>query len=273
VSTLSDSPLGKPTRYPEAYDPALLHAVDRAPQRDSLGIGAALPFRGEDRWTAWEAAWLDGEGRPRVGIATFAVPCTSPRLVESKSVKLYVASLNHERIDSVDAVETMLRRDLSHATGADVDVRIDVPARWARHDRRGPTGEAIDDVVPLAFPATPDAALLRSGTGSVDETLVFHGFRSVCPITGQPDHASVRLAYRGAAIARASLCAYLIGYRRDPGFHEHCVERMFVDVLQRCTPQALCVEARFTRRGGLDINPVRATDQSLIVASGPDFRQ
>ena len=273
MSTLYDSPLGKPTRYPEAYDPALLHAVDRAPQRASLGIGATVPFHGEDRWTVWEAAWLDKDGRPRVGIATFAVPCTSPRLVESKSVKLYVASLNHERIDSVEAVEAMLRRDLSRATGTDVDVQLDPPARWARHARREPTGEAIDDVVPLAFPETPDAALLRSTAGSVDETLVFRGFRSVCPITGQPDHATVRVTYRGPAIDRAALCAYLIGYRRHPGFHEHCVERTFVDVLQRCTPQALCVEARFTRRGGLDINPVRSTDERGVVASGPDFRQ
>lgn len=273
MGTIDGSPLGKSTRYPDAYDASLLYPVERAPQRASLGLGETLPFVGDDRWTVWEVAWLDAERRPRTGIGAFAVPCTSPRIVESKSVKLYFASLNHERFDGVSALEETIRRDLCAATGADVAVSIDPPPRWAAHGRSELAGEAIDDVVPLAFPDAPDASLLRAGDGAADEALVFHGFRSVCPVTGQPDYASVRIAYRGPAIDRASLAAYLFGFRRDPGFHEHCVERIFVDVSQRCAPRSLAVEARFTRRGGVDINPVRATDWHAVPPFRPGYRQ
>ena len=273
MGAIPDSPLGKPAHYPVAYDAALLYPVERAPQREALGMAAVLPFHGADRWTAWEATWLDNDGRPQVAIAAFTVPCTSARIVESKSVKLYFASLNHERFDNAEAYRLLLARDLAAATLAKVDVSLHLPQAWRSWVRSDPEGVLIDDAAPRAWPAVPDAGVLRTGGGQVAETLVTHAFRSVCPVTGQPDYASVSIAYRGACIDRASLLAYLVGFRRHPGFHEHCVERIYVDVAAACRPLALAVEARFTRRGGIDINPFRSSEPDARPAGRPTLRQ
>jgi len=273
VGSIPDSPLGRATRYPDAYDPGLLYPVERAPQREALGLDGALPFRGADHWTAWEVGWLDPERRPRVAVATFAVPCESPRIVESKSVKLWLASVNHATFASVDALRRTLARDLSLATGAPIDVAVDLPSTWARLARAELAGAPIDDAAPASHPEAPDASVLRAAGDPVAEPLVTHGFRSVCPVTGQPDYASVAIAYRGRRLDPAALAAYLSGYRRHPGFHEHCVERIFVDVARACGADALRVEARFTRRGGVDINPVRATPGERLEPSSPTFRQ
>lgn len=274
MGTIPDSPLGKATRYPEAYDAGLLYPVERAPQRRELGlVGAALPFQGHDRWTAWEVAWLDAHGAPQVAIATFVVPCTSPRMVESKSVKLWLASLYDERFASAAALRDLLIGDLSVATGAAVTVLLDLPETWERYARREPAGLSLDDAEPTAHPAFPDRSLLRADGPNVEETLVTRTFRSVCPVTGQPDYACVRVDYRGPRIDRAALAAYLRGYRRHAGFHEHCVERIYVDVLRHCAPERLAVEARFTRRGGVDINPFRASDDADPFPDGPTLRQ
>ncbi|GIK87578.1 MAG: NADPH-dependent 7-cyano-7-deazaguanine reductase [Betaproteobacteria bacterium] len=258
LGSLGGSPLGRPARVPEAYDAGLLYPVARAPQRAELGLHGALPFGGADRWTAWEATWTDERGRPRVAIATFDVPCTSPRLVESKSVKLWLASLAHVRLPSPDALRALLARDLAGAVGAEVDVAVHLPPAWPRlFARAEPQGLCLDDEQPSALPAAPDAALLQCADDVAEEALYTRAFRAVCPVTGQPDHADVVVTYRGRRLQRAGLYAYLIGFRRHAGFHEHCVERIFADVAAACRPQALRVEARFTRRGGLDINPVR----------------
>jgi 7-cyano-7-deazaguanine reductase len=272
VGSIPDSPLGKAARYPDAYDPGLLYPVERAPQREALGIAAALPFSGVDRWTAWEATWLDPHGRPRVAIVTFDVPCTSPRLVESKSVKLWLASLAGTRLEAEGLRDTLVR-DLSDATGAPIHVDVHLPPTWpARFARREPDGTAIDDDTPSTLPSQPDASLLACAGARVEETLRMRGFRSVCPVTGQPDYADMLIAYRGTALARPALYAYLLGFRQHAGFHEHCVERIFVDVAATCRPDALRVEARFTRRGGVDINPVRAAGLPTD-ASPPTLRQ
>jgi 7-cyano-7-deazaguanine reductase len=273
VGTIPDSPLGRATRYPDAYDPGLLYAVERAPQRDALGLAGALPFRGADHWTAWEVGWLDPERCPRAGIARFAVPCASPRIVESKSVKLWLASVNHAVFATADELRHALERDLAAAIGVPIDVAVDLPPTWARHARGELAGASIDEVAPASRPAAPDASLLRAGTQTADETLVTHGFRSVCPVTGQPDYASIAIACRGPRLDRAALAAYLFGYRLHPGFHEHCVERIFIDIARACGPEALRVEARFTRRGGVDINPVRATPGMPLAPSTPTLRQ
>lgn len=272
MGTISDSPLGRATHYPDRYDAGLLYPVERAPQRESLGIAGALPFRGVDRWRAWEVMWLDAQGRPGVAIATFGVPCTSPRIVESKSVKLWLASLNHAWFDSPDRLRETLARDLSAATGVAIDVELDLPETWERHARREPVGEPIDDDLPCAPSATPDPTLLRTHPNSVDETLVTRTFRSVCPVTGQPDYACVSVSYRGRRIDRGSLAAYLGGYRSHPGFHEHCVERIFLDLAHACLPLRLTVEAQFTRRGGVDISPLR-TNTPGQTSSAPTLRQ
>ena len=264
-------PLGKPTRYPETYDEGLLYPVERAPQRRALGI-EALPFAGFDRWTAWEVAWLDGAGRPRAAIAQFDVPCTSPRIVESKSVKLWLASLYNERFASVDAVRDVLSVALDRATGAAVAMRIDLAGSWAHYARHETDATAIDDALPVERPDAPNADLLRAHGGAVRESLVARTFRSVCPVTGQPDHASVTLTYHGSRIDHASLAAYLYGYRRHPGFHEDCAERMFIDVWRRCAPARLAVDASFTRRGGIDIRPFRTSDPDFAAPEIRDLR-
>lgn len=275
MGTLPLSPLGKATVYADRYDAALLYPVERAPQRDELGIGTLLPFAGQDRWTAWEVFWLDPQGGARAGVATFDVPCTSPRIVESKSVKLWLVSMNAARFAAPDDVRETMVRELSAATGAPVAVDLMLPEAWHRLARSDPAGRCIDTGAARNLPERPDASVLACVPGArvAGETLVSHAFRSVCPVTGQPDYATLRVDYDGARLDALALSAYLAGFRRHPGFHEACVERIFVDIARACAPTRLVVEARFTRRGGLDINPLRATPGALPVHALPTLRQ
>jgi 7-cyano-7-deazaguanine reductase len=205
-------------------------------------------------------SWLDAAGKPQVAIATFAVPADSPRLVESKSVKLYLTGFNLTRFDSGSAVEEALARDIGAAVGATVDVTLmplDVGRAPALADFEGACLDALPITVEDDAPA-PDALAVAGDV--VDEALYTRLFRSVCPVTGQPDYACVQIAYRGSRIDASGLLRYLVSFRRHPGFHEHCVEQIFADVWRRCRPQILSVYARFTRRGGIDINPWRSSD-------------
>ncbi|MDE2002240.1 MAG: NADPH-dependent 7-cyano-7-deazaguanine reductase QueF [Betaproteobacteria bacterium] len=255
---LPGAPLGQATGYPDHYAPAQLYPVARAPQRAALGIRDRLPFAGVDQWTAYELTWLDPRGRPEVALASFEVPVDSPSIIESKSVKLYLGSLAQTCYPGRDEVATTLARDLSAAAGAPVAVRLEGPQAFAAQVLRELDGESLDEL-PVACDAYDvDPALLAAGGAIVDETLTTRLFRSVCPVTGQPDIASVQIAYRGPRIDRQSLLRYLVSYRCHAGFHEHCVERIFVDVAARCRCEALTVLARFTRRGGIDINPFRS---------------
>lgn len=273
MTDLHDSPLGHPTPYPDAYAPGLLFAVERAPQRALLGFEGAPPFRGADRWNAYELFWLDAGGKPQVAVASFLVPADSPSIVESKSVKLYLASFNLARFSGAADVAAALERDLSRATGAPVSVELTLPATFAALEHGELDGECLDEL-PCAGDATaPRPELLRAAGGGVAEALYTRLFRSVCPVTGQPDFASVQVRYRGAAIDRERLLAYLVSFRRHPGFHEHCVERIFADVWLRCRPQWLAIQARFTRRGGVDINPWRSSGTEAPPANRRTTRQ
>jgi len=261
MTALSDelraAPLGHATGYPDTYDAKLLFPVPRAPQREEIGIAGALPFAGADAWTAFELTWLDPRGKPAVAIALFEVPAASPAIVESKSVKLYLGSFAQSRFDDGAAVSGAIVRDLSAAVGAPVTLELVAPAAFHRLRIAELPGESLDDLPIAADRYAVDPALLAAGGPAVAETLRTDLFRSVCPITGQPDYASVAVAYRGPRIDRAALLRYLVSYRTHPGFHEHCVERIFVDVTAACRCEALTVHARFTRRGGIDINPFR----------------
>ncbi len=260
MSTPHDSQLGKDTAYPTAYDPGLLFPIPRATARGELGIASPLPFIGVDRWNAYELSWLDPQGKPQVALAEFAVPAESPNLVESKSFKLYLNSFNAERLPGSEALRSRLVADLSAAAGAPVSVVIQ---RLNAPEQRFETlaGELIDGL-PVSCdvygPPTPDF-LRAHADDAVEETLVSHLLKSNCPVTGQPDWASVQIAYRGPRMDRAGLLRYLVSFREHNDFHEACVERIFRDLRARCAPQALAVYARYTRRGGLDINPFRAT--------------
>ena len=268
-------PLGRAVDYPREYDASLLFPIERAQGRDSLGLDqTALPFVGNDRWHAYELSWLDRRGKPVVAAMTLQVPADTPRLVESKSLKLYLNSFNATRFDDAAAVRARIAADLSHAAGGDVRVSDGVPGASA--EASGETSGVLVDTldVDIETYGPPDAALLSADSSViVDELLRSDLLKSNCPVTGQPDWASVRIAYRGPRIDRAGLLRYLVSFRDHAEFHEQCVERIFVDLMARCDLQALSVEARYTRRGGLDINPWRATPGCTVPVPGRDLRQ
>lgn len=257
MNTAEDSSLGHEVAYPSHYDAGLLFPIPRAAGRMEIGIADdALPFTGHDRWQAYEISWLDARGKPCVATATFSVPCTSPNLIESKSLKLYLNSLNAERFNSEEAVRERIAVDLSARAGADVTVAFGLPAMASAE-----ANESIDLLdIDIDDYGPPNPAHLSTDMERVvEESLTSQLLKSNCPVTGQPDWASVVLSYRGPRIDRAGLLRYLVSFRDHAGFHEQCVERMFHDLMARCEPQALSIEARYTRRGGLDINPWRAT--------------
>jgi 7-cyano-7-deazaguanine reductase len=256
--------LGRDVEYPRSYDATLLFPIPRSQGRASLGLveGAALPFHGNDRWHAYEVSWLDLRGKPVVATLTITVPADTPSLVESKSLKLYLNSFNATRFADAAEVRARIAADLSRVAGGLVRVEPGLPPMASG------AGSASDDAtilldaldVDIASYGPPDASLLVADAGDlVAETLRSDLLKSNCPVTGQPDWAGVRIAYAGPRIDRAGLLRYLVSFRDHAEFHEQCVERIFADVMARCTPRTLSVEARYTRRGGLDINPWRAT--------------
>lgn len=259
MTDLAASPLGHASTYVHPYDPGLLFPVERAPLRGDLGLSTALPFSGVDLWTAYELSWLDLTGKPQVAIATLAIPFDSPCIVESKSVKLYLTALNHTRFVSAADVAATIRRDIDTAVGAPVEVTLTEPAAFSSLPQGEFDGTWLDSLPLGTVDPAPTSQRLSATGAEVEEALCTRLFRSVCPVTGQPDYASVQVRYRGPRIDAGGLLAYLVSFRRHPGFHEHCVERIFVDVWRRCAPTALSVYARFTRRGGIDINPFRGS--------------
>ena len=256
-------PLGKATEYPREYAPQVLCPVARSEARDSMGVGVHLPFSGVDIWNAYELTWLDTSGKPRVGIATLTVPASSPNLVESKSLKLYLGSLAMSRYGSAGDLSAIIARDVSNTAGADVDVVIQ-PATDAKHLAIAALpGICIDDGLLRDDPRNPDAALLQVGDEPAEENLHSHLLRSLCPVTGQPDTGSVLIHYSGPRIDRDSLLTYFVSFREHQDFHEACVERMFLDIKARCGRERLTVYARYNRRGGIDINPFRSDCDDL----------
>jgi 7-cyano-7-deazaguanine reductase len=261
MNDLHASALGKTVAYPTQYDASLLHPIARAATRGELGLGDELPFAGFDLWNAYELGWLDARGKPKVALAEFRVPAASPHLIESKSLKLYLASHHQARYADTESLRALLAHDLSAAAGAPVSAVL-TPVGSAHHARIEPHEGEVNDDLPLAIDryGPPDASLLACDPGiKAEETLVSHLLKTNCPVTGQPDWASVQIAYRGARIDRAGLLRYLVSYRAHADFHEACVERIFMDLVRECAPTRLAVYARYTRRGGLDINPYRAT--------------
>jgi 7-cyano-7-deazaguanine reductase len=263
MNTLHASPLGKQSAYPDQYDPTLLFAVPRARQRAEIGIGdeTALPFHGYDIWHAYELSWLNLNGLPQIAIGRFGFPASSPNIIESKSLKLYLNSFNQTRLESADGVKLALEQDLRAAGGAEVVVEIVLPEQFSELRLSSSSGLLLDRLTPSISHYQPRPELLICTDGlHVQETLVSHLLKSNCPITGQPDWASLIIDYSGPRIDHEGLLAYIVSYRQHAGFHEHCVERIFIDLMQRCRPEHLTVEARYTRRGGLDINPIRSTE-------------
>ncbi|MQP75459.1 NADPH-dependent 7-cyano-7-deazaguanine reductase QueF [Stenotrophomonas sp. MYb238] len=255
MNTPHDSSLGREVAYPAQYDPGLLFPIPRAAARAEIGLDAALPFVGQDRWHVYELGWLDTRGKPCVATATLWVPAASPNLVESKSLKLYLNSLNAARLGSAADVRGRIAADLSACAGAEVVVEFGLPPVA---DAEGDSIDGLD--LDIDHYGPPQAGFLRADAGDVvAETLVSALLKSNCPVTGQPDWASVSIRYAGPRIDRGGLLRYLASYRDHAEFHEQCVERLFLDLLRHCGCRSLDVEARYTRRGGLDINPRRST--------------
>ena len=243
------------------HSPELLRPIPRAEDRLRLGIGEALPFSGEDLWNAYELSWLDRNGKPVAATGEFRFPAASPNLIESKSFKFYLHSLNAVRCESAATVGETVADDLRRTCGADVGVRIRPLGAGEPLARGEPPGRSIDSADLRTASDDLDPRLLRRSTDPqthVAETLHSNLLKTNCPMTGQPDWATVVVRYRGARIRHRPLLAYLVSYRRHAEFHEQCVERMFVDLQRYCRPEALTVYARYLRRGGLDINPFRS---------------
>lgn len=257
--TPDQSPLGKPSRYAEQYDPTLLFPIARSLAREAIGIGAQLPFFGTDVWNAYELSWLNTRGKPQIAIATFYVPAESPNIVESKSFKLYLGSFAQTRLESVEAVREMLKRDVCAACGANVSVRLVTPAEFRTLEFDEFDGLSLDRLELETDIYEPDPTLLNAAfdEAPIEETVFSNLLKSNCPVTGQPDWGSVQIRYVGPQIDHAGLLRYIVSYRNHTGFHEQCVERIFVDIARECRPLKLAVYARYTRRGGLDINPFR----------------
>jgi 7-cyano-7-deazaguanine reductase len=259
-----DIPLGKTTEYRDSYAPELLAPMSRAEARAALGLQGLVPFRGEDLWNGYEFSWLDGRGVPQVAGLRFAVDAASPQFVESKSLKLYLNGFAQTRYPDRSAVADVLNRDLGAAFGASVDVALIRVEALPRADARLP-GRCLDelDVEVDCYERAP-ALLELTGAGEVvDRTFHTHLFRSLCPVTGQPDWASVLVRYSGPEIAPEALWRYLLSYRCHPAFHETTIEQIFLDLKASCQCARLLVAGLFQRRGGLDINPVR-TDGARV---------
>jgi 7-cyano-7-deazaguanine reductase len=253
------SPLGKPTTYQAEYAPSLLFPIPRQGKRDEIGIAGTLPFFGVDIWNAYELSWLNLRGKPQVAMATITVPADSPNIIESKSFKLYLNSFNQTKLAGPDAFLDLLRADLSAGFGAPVQVNLITPDMFSNIRMGELDGLLLDRLDIEVNDYHPDASLLHANTGEaiVEEALVSHLLKSNCLVTGQPDWGSVQIRYIGPQIDQEGLLRYLIGFREHNEFHEQCVERIFMDILRQCKPQKLAVYARYTRRGGLDINPWR----------------
>ncbi|RQM51321.1 NADPH-dependent 7-cyano-7-deazaguanine reductase QueF [Aeromonas caviae] len=259
ASALQGLSLGQQSAYISQYTPSLLQPVPRSLNRDDLGLRGELPFQGCDVWTLYELSWLNAKGKPVVAIGEVFVPATSPNLIESKSFKLYLNSFNQTRCDSLEAVQALLVQDLSGCAGAPVSVTL-FTLDQAPHQITQLPGECIDSLDIEVDGYEFDETLLQGAAGReiVEETLHSHLLKSNCLVTSQPDWGSVVIHYRGPRLDREKLLRYLISFRQHNEFHEQCIERIFTDLKHFCAPEQLTVHARYTRRGGLDINPFRS---------------
>ncbi|AVS69830.1 NADPH-dependent 7-cyano-7-deazaguanine reductase QueF [Paracidovorax avenae] len=281
MNTPDQSQLGRISGYADQYDASLLFPLPRQPKRDEIGVTGAPPFFGADLWTAFELSWLNLRGKPQVALAHITVPCETPNIIESKSFKLYLNSFNNTRFADAAEVHARIRTDISEAAwrGSDrqatVGVKLVLPEMFDREPVQELDGLLLDrlDVECTHYTPAPELLHANHGEAPVTETLTSHLLKSNCLVTGQPDWGSVRIQYSGAQIDQAGLLQYLVSFRNHNEFHEQCVERIFMDLWTRCRPIKLSVYARYTRRGGLDINPLRTSHPQALPANIRTARQ
>ena len=261
------SQLGKNSAYVDQYDASLLFPIPRAVKREELGIVGSPIFFGADLWTAFELSWLNLKGKPQVAIAHITVPAESTHIIESKSLKLYFNSFNASRFVDVQAVRDCMRDDLDTALWhggkilARCGVKIILPEEFDQEPVHELDGLNLDrmDIECTHYQPAPELLKTQQDEAPVTETFVSHLLKSNCLVTGQPDWGSVQISYSGDQIDQAGLLHYIVSFRNHNEFHEQCVERIFMDIWTRCKPLKLSVYARYTRRGGLDINPWRTS--------------
>ncbi|AVS73492.1 NADPH-dependent 7-cyano-7-deazaguanine reductase QueF [Paracidovorax cattleyae] len=281
MNTPDQSQLGRVSGYADQYDASLLFPLPRQPKRDEIGMTGAPPFFGADLWTAFELSWLNLRGKPQVALAHITVPCETPNIIESKSFKLYLNSFNSTRFTDAAEVQARIRADISEAAwrGSDrqatVGVKLVLPEMFDREPVQELDGLLLDrlDLECTHYTPAPELLHANHGEAPVTETLTSHLLKSNCLVTGQPDWGSVRIQYSGAQIDQAGLLQYLVSFRNHNEFHEQCVERIFMDLWTRCRPIKLSVYARYTRRGGLDINPLRTSHPQALPANIRTARQ
>jgi 7-cyano-7-deazaguanine reductase len=275
------SPLGKASAYADQYDASLLFPLPREPKRREIGITGPVPFLGADLWTAFELSWLNPRGKPQVAIAHITIPCESTHIVESKSFKLYLNSFNNARFASADEVRDRIRADVSaaiwsgQAMKSAAGVRVLMPELFECEPVLELEGLSIDRLDVECSVYQPDPGLLSAALDEkpVTEILTSDLLKSNCLVTGQPDWGSVQISYSGPQIDQAGLLQYIVSFRNHNEFHEQCVERIYTDIMARCKPTKLSVYARYTRRGGLDINPWRSSHPQLPPANVRTARQ
>jgi len=266
-------PLGKKSEYVSEYDPSLLFPIARQINREKIGVQQPLPFKGVDFWNAYEISWLNEKGKPEIAISEFVFPCESELIVESKSLKLYLNSFTNSRFSSRDHVKELIEADVSKAVKIDVLVNIKSLSEIDSISATRFTGTCLDtlDISCDTYVAQPN--YLTAGNKIFEETLYSDLLKSNCLVTSQPDWGSIQINYRGKAIDHAGLLRYIVSFRNVNEFAEQCVERIFMDIMRRCQPEKLTVYARYTRRGGLDINPIRSTETNFDVMNERLFRQ
>lgn len=262
-ATLAKLSLGKATEYKETYTPSLLQPVPRSMNRAELNLAAELPFSGADRWNGYELSWLNSKGKPLVAIMRCEVPASSPNLIESKSFKLYLNSFNQSQFDSIEMVTEALTKDLSLCAEGKVKVQLFKPTEFSQMQIVSFEGLSIDDLDIEVTNYQLDTSYLTTNDKQVEEDLTSDLLKSNCLITNQPDWGSVFIRYQGQQINHEGLLRYLLSFRQHNEFHEQCVERIFCDIMANCKPDKLSVFARYTRRGGLDINPFRSNFEKI----------
>ena len=281
MNTPEQSQLGKSSAYVDHYDASLLFPIPRQTKREEIGITAQPPFFGADLWTAYELSWLNPKCKPQVALARITVPAESTHIIESKSFKLYLNSFNNTHIADVAELQTRLRQDLSAAIWqgqpikASVGVQLVLPESFDREPVHELDGLSLDrlDLECNAYQPKPELLSANFNEAPVTETLTSNLLKSNCLVTGQPDWGSVRISYTGPQIDQAGLLRYIVSFRNHNEFHEQCVERIFMDITRQCKPLRLEVYARYTRRGGLDINPWRTSHPQAMPANVRTARQ
>ena len=266
--------LGIHTAYPEKYSPEILFPISRKESREKIGIKNQMPFNGLDIWNAWEFSWLGKNGIPRVGKITIKIPADSENIVESKSLKLYLSSFTMVQHNSLSELTQLIKNDLDVITQSSIRIDIETNVNAGSLNPKPLPGLCIDKKLKeFSEKKSPEPQLLRvCGKKNINEILHSHLLKSNCPITNQPDTGSLLIQYQGKQIESSTLLRYILSFRQHNDFHESCVEKIFVDIKEFCKTESLAVQAFYSRRGGIDINPFRS-DAKIKAADIRTWRQ